>query len=89
MHIIQDNNQWDLSCAALPIDLIGQIGQIELKVLLGEKNTIRITFIYIALYKIHIVSKQLHSNKQVNKRANSAKHMLLNFSCKKIVSLFI
>lgn len=34
MYIIQDNHQWDFSCAGFPIDLIGQVGQVELEILL-------------------------------------------------------
>ena len=38
MDVIQNHNQWDFRCAGLPIDLVGQVGEIKLQILRTEKE---------------------------------------------------
>lgn len=37
-YVIQQDNQWDVSCGGLPIYLIGQVGQVQLKILEKRKK---------------------------------------------------
>lgn len=39
MYIIKHDNQWDFRCTSLPVNLIGQIGQVKLEILEIKENS--------------------------------------------------
>lgn len=36
--VVHDYDQWDVSSAGLPVNLIGQVGQVQLKVLRAKRK---------------------------------------------------